>query len=391
MSIEETAPPPFHAMANIFPLLEGPEFEALVADIKTYGLADKITMHEGQTLDGRNRWRALLRNGLTNAEILRAHTEPLAEGTDPLAFVISKNLKRRHLDESQRAMVAARLAMLTKGANQHRPIGLPSQEQAATILNVSERSVKRAAVVRDHGAPELVTAVDRGEVSVSAAAEVATQPVEQQREIVAHGEKEILAVAKRIKADRRQQKIEQARAANKVRTELGGTVADLHALVAAGRRFSVILADPPWEFKGLDGNRGSAELHYETLTFDEIKALPVGALAAKDCVLFLWVTAPTLLKSSLAPGVSEVLDAWGFEYKTKGFNWVKLNPSGKGFYTGKGNYTRSNSEDCLIATRGKPLLLVQDVPQVIMTPVGKHSEKPQEAHRRSSGCTWARI
>jgi hypothetical protein len=107
----------FHPLANIFPLIEAAEFEAFVDDVREHGLADKIVMHQGKTLDGRNRYRALVRIGLTDEEILRAHTEPLEDGTDPLAFVISKNLKRRHLDESQRAMVAARLATLSEGGS----------------------------------------------------------------------------------------------------------------------------------------------------------------------------------------------------------------------------------------------------------------------------------
>src|SRR5262249_12632675 len=116
----------FHPLANIFPLIEGADFDALVADIKAHGLAEKIVMHKGRPLDGRNRWRALAKLGLTDEEILQAHTEPLEDDTDPLAFVISKNLKRRHLDESQRAMVAARLATLTHGGDR-------VSEQAANL------------------------------------------------------------------------------------------------------------------------------------------------------------------------------------------------------------------------------------------------------------------
>ncbi len=172
-------------------------------------------MHEGRPLDGRNRWRALVRIGLTDEEILCCHTERFV-GTDPLAFVISKNLKRRHLSESQRAMVAAELAKLKLGANQHSEG--PSIEEASKLLNVGHASVERARVVREQGAPELVAAVKQGEVSVSAAAVVATQPVEQQRELVARGEKEIIAAASKIKTEKRERKAK-ARAADTERTE----------------------------------------------------------------------------------------------------------------------------------------------------------------------------
>jgi hypothetical protein len=94
---------------------------------------------------------------------------------DPLAFVISKNLKRRHLNESQRAMVAARLATLEWGQRKtESPIGdSVTQKEASDLLNVGKRSVERARKVLEHGQPELIAAVERGEIAVSAAAEQA--------------------------------------------------------------------------------------------------------------------------------------------------------------------------------------------------------------------------
>jgi hypothetical protein len=214
----------FHPLADIFPLIEGAEFDALVDDVREHGLADKIVTHEDKILDGRNRYRALAHIGLTDEEILHCHSEPFV-GTDALAFVISKNLKRRHLNESQRAMVAARLATTRHGENQD-PSGkfaarsdVPTQAEAAGLLNVSERTVRGARKVIEHGTDELKHAVDRGEVSVSAAADVATQPVEQQRELVARGEKEIFAAASKIRAEKRERKNAKARAADAERTE----------------------------------------------------------------------------------------------------------------------------------------------------------------------------
>lgn len=113
------------------------------------------------------------------------------KGDDPLAFELSLNLHRRHLNESQRAMVAAKVATLPRGTNQHASIEAPSQSKAAELLNVSRSAVQRAAVVRDDGAPELVEAVQRGLVSVSATADVATLAPAEQREVVARGEREI--------------------------------------------------------------------------------------------------------------------------------------------------------------------------------------------------------
>jgi hypothetical protein len=120
-------------------------------------------------LDGRNRFIAAREAGVD----VRYETYT---GDDPIAYVVSHNLHRRHLDESQRAMVAAKLAELTHGGDRrsdqaaNRPV-VPTQAEAAEMLNVGERSVRRARVVLEDGAPELQQAVERGEVSVSAAAD----------------------------------------------------------------------------------------------------------------------------------------------------------------------------------------------------------------------------
>lgn len=115
----------------------------------------------------------------------------MTEGRDD--FVISKNLRRRHLSESQRGMIAARLATMRRGDNQHSPIGETSQARAAELLNVGKRTVERAGEVREHGTSELIAAVEAGDVSVSAAADVATLPEAEQRLIVARGESHIVA------------------------------------------------------------------------------------------------------------------------------------------------------------------------------------------------------
>jgi N6-adenosine-specific RNA methylase IME4 len=113
------------------------------------------------------------------------------------------------------------------------------------------------------------------------------------------------------------------------------------------------------------------------MSLDEIKALPVGALAAEDCALFLWVTWPNM------PVWESVLKAWGFKYSGLGFDWIKLNKNGNGLHMGGGKGgTRANSEPCLLGRIGSPLRLDEGVHSVIQTPVGAHSEKPDEAYRR---------
>jgi N6-adenosine-specific RNA methylase IME4 len=90
----------------------------------------------------------------------------------------------------------------------------------------------------------------------------------------------------------------------------------------------------------------------------------------------LWATMPKLLAAF------EVIAAWGFTYKTCGFVWVKQTAGGDGLHTGMGYWTRSNSEVCLLATKGKPVRIAEDVHQVVLAPVGAHSAKPEEVRHR---------
>lgn len=158
----------------------------------------------------------------------------------------------------------------------------------------------------------------------------------------------------------------------------GCTLTDLDALIGAQKKYGVIYADPPWSFKVYSGKgkQRSADRRYDTQSLDDIKALPVDKLAADDCALFLWAVMPEL------PGALEVIKAWGFEYKTVGFTWVKQNRSGDGLFWGMGYWTRANAEVCLLATRGSPRRQAMDVHQVVMTPVGEHSRKPEEVSAR---------
>jgi ParB-like chromosome segregation protein Spo0J len=164
----------FHDLANIFPMLAGDEAKALANDIFEHGLREPITLLEGKILDGRNRYIACLDAGV------EPRFAPY-KGDNPAAYMVSLNLKRRHLDESQRAMVAKKLATLEHGQRQTGKFaGVTTQAKAASMLNVSERSVRTAGSVIDKAVPEIVTAVEKGDVSISAAAQFAKQPKEEQ-------------------------------------------------------------------------------------------------------------------------------------------------------------------------------------------------------------------
>jgi len=156
----------------------------------------------------------------------------------------------------------------------------------------------------------------------------------------------------------------------------------LGELIGVGdRRYGVIYADPPWLFRcrSAKGTGRSAVSHYDCLEYGELAALPVADVAAKDCVLLLWVPDP------MFPRGINLIEAWGFEYKTVGFYWVKLNSLAKhaaNYFTGMGYWTRANPEICLLATRGRPLRLAKDVPRLVVEPRRQHSRKPPIVRER---------
>lgn len=160
------------------------------------------------------------------------------------------------------------------------------------------------------------------------------------------------------------------------------------------KRYRAILADPPWRYvvRSEKGMGRSPDRHYETMTLDEIKALPVREVAAKDCVLFMWVI------DSHVEMAHEVLKAWGFKYKTVGLYWAKTNKDEKTFFQGTGHWTRANPEHayeayfgdteqeverCFLNTVGAPKRVGKNVPRLLVSRRREHSRKPDD--------TWARI
>lgn len=152
--------------------------------------------------------------------------------------------------------------------------------------------------------------------------------------------------------------------------------------------FGAILADPPWHFKTYNEKgrkrspdwrpfEGSPSIHYDTMGAEQIRALPVADLAAADCVLFLWICWPLLAEAL------QLIEAWGFTYKTCAFSWTKAHAAQIEMFQddnpvqiGMGYWTRSNSEVCLLAVRGKPKRISADVRQAIIEPRRQHSRKP---------------
>jgi len=336
-----------HDLCKLFPPMPEDQFNSLIDSIRDHGQLTPIVLHEGKILDGRHRYKACINLGI----------EPRFEeyeGEDALGYVIALNLSRRHLDDSQRGMISARIANLKLGDNQFMGGGrnLPptavSNAEAAKRMNVSDFTVKKAKKVLKQGTQELVEAVEAGEIAVSVAAKIAELDHKQQAQVMADPKPE-----QAIKKIARQEKEQQL---------AGKTIGQ--SLSANTSLYGVIYADPPWKYETFseNGMDRSADNHYPTMSMFDMMSLDVPA--ADDCVMFMWATVPML------PEALDLLDTWGFEYKSH-IVWIKDR-------IGTGYWTRNKHEMLLIGTKGKvpaPSMGTQP-PSVIELPLGRHSEKP---------------
>ena len=137
------------------------------------------------------------------------------------------------------------------------------------------------------------------------------------------------------------------------------------------KKYQIIYADPPWDFnfknrKGL--SLAAKTALYNTMTAEELISLPVGSISEDNCILFLWVM------DSQIPLALDVINSWGFKYKTVAFTWVKL--AKEKYHFGGGNWTRSNPEQCLLSTKGMLHRKSASVRQLIVERRREHSRKP---------------
>ena len=350
----------FHPVAELFPMMQGREFEELVVDIRAHGLLEPVWLYEGKVLDGRNRWRACQAVGVEPAT-------RLYEGGDPVGFAVSLNLHRRQLSESQRAMVGERISTLnrndtlkkgSRSANLRN--GKKSTKEAAELMNVSERSITSAKKVQRQGVPELIDKVEFGDVKVSVAADIATLPENQQEVIVRLGEKAILQAAKEIrskKAKARQEENERLR-------QKALSVPPPEGL------YRCIVMDPPWPMQKIERDSypmQTAELDYPVMTLGQIMDIKVPS--ADQCHLYLWTTQRFIWDAR------SMLENWGFRHlavmvwhKPGGFQPVGL--------------PQYNCEFVLVGRKGGlEFNTTKDFPLCFQAPRREHSRKPDEFYQ----------
>jgi N6-adenosine-specific RNA methylase IME4 len=346
----------FHDLASIFPLMAEEEYQALVRDIERNGLLEPIWLYEGKIIDGRNRYRACL-----ELQITPEFRTWQGRGS-PLAFVLSLNLSRRHLTSSQKAVVALevekhlasearqqqgrRSDLLQKTAKSLRP--LHAAQEAGKLVGTNRHYVVTAKQIKK-AAPELIETVRSGKMTIPEARQLSRLPVEQRENVQALVEQ---GGAKNIKEGMR-----------KVR--LAGQVQAIEEMVLPKGKYHVLVADPPWPYtKRSSDTSHRGTIPYPSMTLADIEALDVGSLAHEDCILWLWTT------NAFMAEAHQVARSWGFEVKTI-LTWAKDR-------MGLGDWLRGQTEHCLLAVKGRPVVRLSNQTTLLHGRVGEHSEKPEE-------------
>jgi len=330
----------FHEIAKLFPMMSPDDFDSLKADIKENGQRELICVHpdDGSIIDGRNRYVACRELDI----------EPECyewDGNGSLvSFVVSLNLHRRHLTQSQRATVGTDIeAELAKENPPGRPKrgeekggtnATKNRDTAGQLVGVSPRYIQEAKKLKEDD-PDAFERVRAGEQTLT---------------------------------DVKRQKKEERKAER--RAEAAEAVADLPPTeqLLGNAKFSTIVIDPPWDFRD-EGDvdvYGRTRPDYHQMPFADILGIPISDYADEDCHLYLWITNRSMYKGF------DLLERWAFRFITI-LTWCK--PS-----IGVGNYFRNNTEHVLFGVKGSQLLKRNDVPTWFEAKRGPrgHSSKPLE-------------
>lgn len=354
---------PLHPLCTLFPKMDAETFAAFVQDFVDNGQIEPIVTLDGHVLDGRNRQDACAELGLVPDLVEFA-------GDDPLAFVLSKNLARRHLSESQRAMVAASLVSLKQGLRKALHPGAVTQRDAAQKLSISERAVRAARAIREEGAASLIDAIRDGRVTVHSGSALKGLPDADVQRLLKAGDRAVMDTAKALRTE----KMETSRA---VKLGLIAAITEKgRARATPGempRNMPVIYADVPWKQENVwnEENGQDKAYPYPTMDLADIMALCAGEAspAAKNAVLFFWCTA------NRVDVAIDTIRAWGFAYVTQ-LVWGKV-------HRGTGRWVIDCHEVLMICKRGDmPCPLPGTQPLSLYSEAKtEHSAKP-EYYRR---------
>jgi N6-adenosine-specific RNA methylase IME4 len=361
--------------SHIPPLRED-ELRQLEENMLRDGCKAPLVVWDGVLLDGHNRFDICERHGLP----FTTETIELPNREAAIAWIEDNQLGRRNLTADQFSYFIGRKyerikrshggAREASGQNDH----LKTATAVAEQHGVSEKTVRRAGdyandvdAIADQVGSEARTDILSGKSGLT------RTEVGEVADALAEGEVRFSSMGEAITWAKEYAQAERVRKADAKKDERAAKEAELGARQSAlpNKKYGVIYADPEWRFEVYSRETGlnaAADNHYPTSPLDEIKARDVPSIAAKDCVLFLWATAPMM------PQALEVMAAWGFEYKSQ-FTWAKDR-------AGTGYWNRNQHELLLVGTHGNipaPALGTQ-FSSLIVAPRREHSHKPDEAY-----------
>jgi len=333
---------------SLIPPLEKEEYQQLKSSIKNEGCRDSIVLWKGIIIDGHNRYEICSKENIK----FRTINKKFKDRNDVVLWMIDNQLGRRNISKYDRTRLALKKeGILRPEAEARMKFGkkLTDPVQKSAQGKVREKVAKEAKVSHD---------------TVAKVKYIEEKADEKQKKDLSSQKVSINKIHSELK-----------KAENRKR--IAETFKEPQ-LPETKKKYNIIYADPPWSFKHYsDKGKGRApDNYYKCQNLQDIKDLPISNLAADDCILFMWVTYPFLQKSF------EVLKAWGFEYKTIGFTWVKKNKKADSWFWGMGYWTRSNAEVCIIATRGKITRQSSSVHQIVDTSIEEHSKKPDCVRER---------
>jgi len=331
---------------SLIPKLTAEEYEGLERNIKQEGCRDKIITWKGYIIDGHNRYEICKKYNIAFEVLEKDNFET---ELDVKLWMINNQFSRRNLPTETRLALAYRFKEFEAERAKARMQATQFKEldvMVSPLVGYPEKEVEQR---NDLKGKTLEIIAQKAGVSRSTAEQYDTiqrKGTEEQKAEVAEGKSSIKKVYTQIQKAERLEK-------NKATQWPKG-------------KYRVIYADPPWQYGDERSGFGGAIDHYNTMTMEELKSMPVSSLSEDNAVLFLWGTAPLLLEAI------DLIEAWGFKYKTN-IVWDKVRAN-------LGNYTSVRHEHLFIATKGSGVpdntIRVDSVQVVERT--SRHSEKPEE-------------
>jgi len=323
---------------DLVPLLTDEEYAGLEQNCIKNGIRDSIVIWKETkepvytVIDGHNRYKIAQKNKLKYDTVM-VNFESKDEAK---IWIINNCLDRRNLNDAQRIMLALKMDDIIKAKAKTQQIRKP--KSVPTMLSEQKPIETRREVAKIAGT---------GRLAVDKMRTILDKGTPEQKEKVLSGKSTISAVSRDIKRVEKKEEIKRIPP-----SKLEG-------------KYNVLLADPPWQYDITNtAIRGNADDQYPTMDIEKIKELPIENITLDNAVLFLWTT------SSMIRKAFDVIEAWGFEFKTS-MVWVKDR-------IGTGFYVRSKHEILLIGVKGSFTPMTTKLPDsAIMAKKEKHSKKPE--------------